>query len=91
MEEYRIEYIDIITSDCKFVFWFKLSKKVVNSNSDILIGIVNIPAENIRFSSADCFTDIEQELMNFSKTSEYVCLLGDFNSRTGRLKDYVCT
>ena len=89
VKENLIEYIDIITSDCKFVFWFKLSKKVVNLNSDILFGIVYIPPENTRYSSADCFTDIEQELMNFSKTSEHVCLLGDFNSRTGKLKDYV--
>ena len=63
-----------------------MSKK--NLNSDVLFGIVYLPPENTRYSSADCFTDIEQELMNFSKTSENVCLLGD-KSRTGRLKDYV--
>ena len=68
VKENLIEYSDVITSDCKFVLRFKLSKKVVNLNSDILFGIVYIPPENTQYSSADCFTDIEQELMNFSKT-----------------------
>lgn len=61
VKENLMEYIDITTSDYKFVFWFKLSKKVLNLNLDILSGIVYIPQENTQYSSVDCFTDIEQE------------------------------
>ena len=30
VREYLVKYVDVITSDCKYVFWFKLSKKFVN-------------------------------------------------------------
>ena len=30
VRENLVKYVDVITSDCKYVFWFKLSKKFVN-------------------------------------------------------------
>ncbi|CAC5407039.1 unnamed protein product [Mytilus coruscus] len=36
----------------------------------------------------DAISEIEIELHNMYKDSQYVCLFGDFNSRTGTLADY---
>lgn len=49
--------------------------------------IIILP-ENTKYTSADCFTDIERERF-FSKSCENICLLGDLNARTGKLKDFV--
>ena len=48
-----------------------------------------IPPENTRYISADCFTDIEREMLIFFVNPVNVCLLGDFNARTGKLTAFV--
>lgn len=39
------------------------------SSLDILFGITYIPPENTRYMSRDCFTDIEQEMLNMLKAT----------------------
>lgn len=80
-----VKYIEVLISECEYVFWFKLSRNLSNSSSDILFGVTYVPPENTRYSSSDCFTDIEQEMLNMLKTTQNICLLGDFNARTGKL------
>lgn len=80
-----LQNMEVFISECEYVFWFKLSRNLSNSSSDILFGVTYVPPENTRYSSSDCFTDIEQEMLNMLKTTQNICLLGDFNARTGKL------
>jgi hypothetical protein len=47
--------------------WCKISSKLMNLNSDLLLGIVYIPPEYSRYSSPDAFSQIENM---FFKNSE---------------------
>lgn len=83
-----VKYIKIINTDCKYVFWFKLDKMLLNSTDDLLCGVVYIPPEGSRYASPDCFIEIEQELINITNESKCFCLMGDFNARVGHLNDF---
>ena len=54
-----------------------------------MFGIVYIPPEYTKYTSDEAFNEIEQEYLSFQNTTKYVCLLGDFNARTGVENDFV--
>lgn len=58
-------YIKIIITDCKRV-WFKRDKVFLISNNDLLRGDVYIPPEGSKYTSPDCFLEIEQELISIT-------------------------
>lgn len=72
-----------------FVQWLKLSKKLINQAYDVILGCIYIPPENSKYSSVDCFQDIENEMNdNFEMNNQFV-LVGDFNAKTKNLDDFV--
>ncbi|CAG2224523.1 unnamed protein product [Mytilus edulis] len=81
-------YITPIDSNCPFVFWFKICKKLVQLPQDLICGVIYIPPINTLYTADDAISEIEIELHNMYKDSQYVCLFGDFNSRTGTLADF---
>lgn len=58
-----VKYTNIINTDCKYVFWFKINKVIFNTTEDPVFGVVYIPPERSKYSSNDCYTEIEQELI----------------------------
>jgi hypothetical protein len=48
-----------------------------------------IPPENRKYTSDSAFNEIENELMSFSQNTKHIALVGDFNSRTSNLNDYI--
>lgn len=54
-----VKYIKIINIDCKYVFWFKLDKMLLNFIDDLLCGVVYILFEGSRYVLFDCFIEIE--------------------------------
>lgn len=60
----------------------------MNNKDDLLCGVIYIPPEGSKYSSLDCFSDIEQELLSITKDKENICLFGDFNARVGHLFDF---
>ena len=85
--------IKFLKSESDFVQWVEFSDNhpgVNNLNFKILFGCIYIPPENSKFSSVEAFTEIEDELVFFSgNNNKNIALVGDFNSRTGRLSDIV--
>lgn len=84
-----VKYVTVINTNCKYVSWFKMNKSLFNIDEDIYFGAVYIPPEGSKYSSPDCYVEIEHELINISRECKYVCLMGDFNSRIGKLNDFV--
>ncbi|CAG2216217.1 unnamed protein product [Mytilus edulis] len=82
------EHIHPIETDSKYIFWFKIDKKMFHLCQDIIFGIVYIPPENSSYCIGDPFNEIEHELLMFSSDHSYICLLGDFNARTGEDLDF---
>ena len=83
-----VKYVQIIKTDCKYVLWFKINKFIFNTIEDVLFGVCYIPHEGSRYSSNDCFLEVEQELIKLVQDKKYVCLMGDFNARIGHMPDY---
>ena len=54
-----------------------------------MLGGVYIPGEGSRFYDYDLYERIENDIVNFKSlhSEAHLCLMGDFNSRTGLLDD----
>ena len=77
---------DHTVTDC--VLWVKLSIK--SSKFSIYLGAVYIPHENSKYFTNDIFDSIIFDVASLkSKTDIPFLLLGDFNSRTGTLDDFM--
>ena len=48
-----------------------------------------VTTENTKYTSNNAFNAIENELMSFSQNTKNIALVGDFNSRTSNLTDYI--
>ena len=81
--------INIINTDSKYILWFTISGNIFRLNQDIMFGITYIPPENSSYCIGDPFNEIENEFLTFSLDHDYICLVGDFNSRTSRDADYL--
>ncbi|CAC5372882.1 unnamed protein product [Mytilus coruscus] len=86
--KYLEKYIKPIETECKFVYWFTIDKRVLNLPENVFIGIVYIPPVNTNYTSEEAFNDIELELQRYSEKSDYIILVGDFNSHTANLSDF---
>lgn len=86
-----MKYVTIVNTDSKYIFWFKMNKSLFSIEEDVYFGAVyiHVPSEGSKYSSPDCFFEIEDELIKICKECKYVCLMGDFNSRVGRLNDFI--
>ncbi|CAC5415123.1 unnamed protein product [Mytilus coruscus] len=80
--------IKTFDTECKFVYWFSVDKKVFDLDENIVFGIVYIPPVNTNYTSEEAFNEIDIEFQRFSQNSKYIVLLGDFNSRTANLPDF---
>lgn len=70
-----VKYVKIINTDCRYVLWFKLSKVILNTKDDLLCGGIYIPSKGSKYSSLDCFSDIDQELLSITKDKENIWLV----------------
>ena len=58
-------------------------------SDDLIFGIVYIPPEGSSYLSPDAFDQVENEYRVLSQNYQYICLLGDFNSRTAYDPDFI--
>ena len=83
------KYVTVIESKSSLVLWFKLSKKLTGTSSDILGGVIYIYPEQTKYSVEDPFSEIENELNQSKDKYCNIMLLGDFNTRTKNRKDFI--
>ena len=86
---YLNDYIKIIDTDCPFVLWFSVDKKILRTLQNVIFGIIYIPPESSKYATDDAFSEIEMEFQRLNRNSNFVCLLGDMNARTGNLPDFL--
>ena len=73
-------------SDNEYVQWLKVNESVLGY--DLVIEAVYIPPPDSLFSSGDEFNLILCDLLDIKCShNSKICLVGDFNSRTGNLPD----
>lgn len=81
------KFIEIINTELENVLLFKLTKEVLGL--EVLAGTVYIPPEGSVYSNIEIFDKLELELITINANYLPICLFGDFNARTGVLKDSV--
>ena len=78
--------IENTCSEC--ILWIKLDKDV--TGFELILGEVFIPCEGSICHHHDVFSDIAQDLITLKSEFDVpVCLIGDFNARTGLLDNFL--
>ena len=76
-------------SDNEYVLWLKLHRSILGYS--VIIGTVYIPPRSSKYSTEHEYDAIMKDLIdiNIGYNECNICLVGDFNSRTGNLLDFV--
>lgn len=82
-----INFINDLSSDC--VQWAKVDKNAFGF--DFILGSTYIPHETSKYFNSNIFEDLEDDIVNLKSRFDGIpiCLIGDFNSRTGLLNDFI--
>lgn len=72
----------------KNLIWIKLHKEAFNLEKDIYLCTVYIPPKSSNNTDGEIFDNLRLDLISYSNTG-YIVLMGDFNSRTNMLNDYI--
>ncbi len=80
--------IQFVPSQSKLVQWFSITKDLLQTDKNLMIGNVYIPPEGTRYQHDDPVQEIEDEMLDL-KGDNYFCLTGDFNAHTKTLQDFV--
>jgi hypothetical protein len=84
------EYVHVIHDVMsKNVLWLFVNKNVINY--DFVLGTVYMPCEGSPIFDNDAYDLLTQDIIMFKNRFNNcsICLVGDFNSRTGTLSDFV--
>ena len=82
------KHIIFLNCDSQFFLWFDIVKVLPIPNK-ILFGCLYISPDNTRYSSDNAFNELEGKMIKFSRNTKHIFLLGDFNSRTLKMLDFV--
>ncbi|MCG8049047.1 MAG: reverse transcriptase family protein [Candidatus Thiodiazotropha endolucinida] len=94
VKEELLPYIKIdYTRSSKLILFFTISKALYgfeNHDEDLVCGIVYIPPHGSKYASEDPYLEIQEQLFRYCLDAKHLLLLGDFNSRSKNMPDYVC-
>ena len=81
------ENIEVLNGSSDNALWFVVKNICYDP---ILFGSIYIPPENSDYSDINFFDVIQEDILKHTTEKDYkVCLLGDFNARTGTKEDFV--
>jgi exonuclease III len=58
------KHFTLVNNACKYVMWFRISKTLFRKEEDIFLGIVYIYPESSKYTSPDCFSEIERKFIS---------------------------
>ena len=85
-----IDYVHIIEATRSTnVLWLRVDQKAFGLN--FILGTVYIPPEGSKHYDNDVFDNIANDIIHIKNAynEEPFCFIGDFNSRTGLLDDFI--
>ena len=89
-------YLKIINKINENILWVKIDKRIMKSGRHLLLGTVYISPinstihnrEDILFNSEDTYDSLYKQISFFDNKDD-IMIGGDFNARTGNLKDFI--
>ena len=79
--------IQILDSDCEYIFWIKINNFM--HNEDFVIGSMYVPPKQSKFYSDEEFFKFENDVSIKRCSYENIMLTGDSNAHTSNLPDYL--
>ena len=87
VKDEHITCIHELKGSSEYVFWFKLDSSFFGR--ECIVGAAYIASESSVYHDISLFEDVLRDLVNFrSDFNLPILMMGDFNSRTGLLKDF---
>ena len=88
-KKYKDFVHEIDSTYSKNVLWLRIDKKIFGLN--FILGTVYIPPEGSKHYDDDIFDIIANDIIHIKHiyNEESFCFIGDFNSRTGLLDDFI--
>lgn len=84
----KAEFVTEIDYNTESVLWIKVDKNI--TGFEFILGAVYIPHEGSVHYDVDVYDNIANDVINISDKYQLpILLIGDFNSRTGLLDDFV--
>ena len=87
------DYVTVLDTDIKSTMWIRLDKRLCQI--PIVFGLVYNPPDNSPYADISIFDQIENTIglidIKSQNSKTGICLLGDFNARTGTLTDRIET
>ena len=78
-----------VESGSDHILWCKIDNSILDKREDLYLGCVYISPEGSRYSSRECFFELEADLINVTCLSSNVIVCGDFNAYTNTCQDYI--
>ena len=87
---YKTKFRDFVSTvkKTKNFLWCKISKRILNCDTDLYICGTYIPPEKSKYFDQEIFEELENDITHFSSKGNLI-ILGDLNARTAKLADYV--
>ena len=83
------EHVKILHENSDFIQWCCIKSTLTGTDEDLYLGNVYIPPENSKYVTVDMWENLRNEIARIKSSSNLVMLMGDFNSRTGDMPDFV--
>ena len=74
-------------TECEYVQWCQLSKSFLNSDEDLMLGVVYIPPENTKYFKQNIVDLMYADLESFVGSQSNVLLMDEFRARTATVDD----
>ena len=90
-KDYLSPYITLVEKNQIGIMWIKLSKLLFNSRDDVFLCSVYIPPQRsrvMRSMDIDMFDEIERGVEKYTQHGK-ICIVGDMNSRTATIDDFI--
>ena len=86
-----IPFIHVLKTESKLILWFSISKSIMPNKEALLCGLLYIPPYGTKYAHADPYLELQNELYKLCSNMKHVIILGDFNSRSSTMCDYIRT
>ena len=84
-----LKYVTYVQNECEFLLWCKIDKCCFDTDDHIYLACTYIPPESSNFVTTSCFEEIENEIVEFQKLSNYIIIGGDMNAHTNTRADFL--
>ena len=82
VKDFISTHISSVESDSDYIMWFRLSKTFLQTDEDLVFGIVYLPPNESKFNNSDELDLFEVEITNISVLHKFIFLMDKLKKNT---------